>query len=77
MILKDINDKTNQNIQPSIADVSRDSVFLTNILPMLLMGVVIVVVIMMMNANAAGGNSKMANFGKSRAKMVVEVKNMT
>jgi len=74
--IKDINDKTNQNIQPSIADVSRDSVFLTNILPMLLMGVVIVVVIMMMNANAAGGNSKMANFGRSRAKMVVEVKNM-
>ena len=74
--IKDINDKTNQNIQPSIADVSRDSVFLTNILPMLLLGVVIVVVIMMMNANAAGGNSKMANFGKSRAKMVVEVKNM-
>ena len=74
--IKDINDKTNQNIQPGIADVRRDSVFLTNILPMLLMGVVIVVVIMMMNANAAGGNSKMANFGKSRAKMVVEVKNM-
>ena len=74
--IKDINDKTNQNIQPYIADVRRDSIFLTNILPMLLMGVVIVVVIMMMNANAAGGNSKMANFGKSRAKMVVEVKNM-
>ena len=74
--IKDINDKTNQNIQPGIADVRRDSVFLTNILPMLLMGVVIVVVIMMMNANAAGGNSKLANFGKSRAKMVVEVKNM-
>lgn len=74
--IKDINDKTNQNIQPAIADVRRDSVFLTNILPMLLMGVVIVGVIMMMNANAAGGNSKMANFGKSRAKMVVEVKNM-
>lgn len=74
--IKDINDKTNQNIQPYIADVRRDSIFLTNILPMLLMGVVIVIVIMMMNANAAGGNSKMANFGRSRAKMVVEVKNM-
>ena len=74
--IKDINDKTNQNIQPYIADVRRDSIFLTNILPMLLMGVVIVIVIMMMNANAAGGNSKVANFGKSRAKMVVEVKNM-
>ena len=74
--IKDINDKTNQNIQPYIADVRRDSIFLTNILPMLLMGVVIGIVILMMNANAAGGNSKMANFGKSRAKMVVEVKNM-
>ena len=36
---------------------------------MLLMGVVIVVVIMMMNANAGGGGGKMANFGKSRAKL--------
>ena len=74
--IKDINDKTHQNIQPYSADVRRDSIFLTNILSMLLMGVIIVIVIMMMNANAAGGNSKMANFGKSRAKMVVEVKNM-
>lgn len=59
-----------------IPDVSRDSIFLTTILPMLLLGVIVVVVLMMMNANASGGGGKMANFGKSRARMVVEIKNM-
>lgn len=43
---------------------------------MLLLGVVVVVVLMMMNANAGGGGGKMANFGKSRARMVIEIKNM-
>ncbi len=63
-------------IKPYVDDVSRDSVFLTTIVPMILLGIVVVVVIMMMNANANGGGGKMANFGKSRAKLVVEVKNM-
>ena len=66
----------NITIKPYVDDVSRDSVFLTTIVPMILLGVVVVVVIMMMNANANGGGGKMANFGKSRAKLVVEVKNM-
>ncbi len=59
-----------------VPDVDRDSIFLTTILPMLLLGVVVVVVLMMMNANAGGGAGKMANFGKSRARMVIEIKNM-
>ena len=63
----------NITIKPYVDDVSRDSVFLTTIVPMILLGIV---VIMMMNANANGGGGKMANFGKSRAKLVVEVKNM-
>ena len=66
----------NITIKPYVDDVSRDSVFLTTIVPMILLGIVVVVVIMMMNANANGGGGKMANFGKSRAKLVVEVKNM-
>ncbi len=57
----------------SVSDVSKPSVFFTTILPILLMGVVVIVVIMMMSANANGGG-KMANFGKSRAKMVVDIK---
>lgn len=66
----------NITIKPYVDDVSRDSVFLTTVVPMILLGIVVVVVIMMMNANANGGGGKMANFGKSRAKLVVEVKNM-
>ena len=74
--VKEVNESRGMNLQPIITDVSRDSIFLTTILPMLLLGVVVIVVLMMMNANAGGGSGKMANFGKSRAKLVVEVKNM-
>jgi cell division protease FtsH len=74
--VNEINESEGLNVQPYIPDVSRDSVFLTTILPMILLGVVVIVVLMMMNANAGGGSGKMANFGKSRAKLVVEVKNI-
>ena len=69
-------DNNKIKLKPYIPDVSRDSVFLTSVLPMILLGIVVVVVLMMMNANAGGGGGKMANFVKSRAKMVVEIKNM-
>lgn len=69
-------DNNKIKLKPYIPDVSRDSVFLTSVVPMILLGVVVVVVLIMMNANAGGGGGKMANFGKSRAKMVVEIKNM-
>ena len=69
-------DNNKIKLKPYIPDVSRDSVFLTSVLPMILLGIVVVVVLMMMNANAGGGGGKMVNFGKSRAKMVVEIKNM-
>lgn len=74
--VKEINETEGTNIQPYVPDVSRDSLFLTTILPMIFLGAIVIVVLMMMNANAGGGSGKMANFGKSRAKLVVEVKNM-
>lgn len=74
--VEQIKADNNITLKVHIPDVSRDSIFLTTILPMLLLGVVVVVVLMMMNANANGGGGKMANFGKSRARMVVEIKNM-
>lgn len=78
-VIEDVNE-ANQvngtNLKPDIPDVNRDSLFFTTILPMLVLAVVVIVVLMMMNANAGGGGAKMANFGKSRAKMVVEIKNM-
>ncbi len=74
--VEQIKKESNITLKPHIPDVDRDSIFLTTILPMLLLGVVVVVVLMMMNANAGGGGGKMANFGKSRARMVIEIKNM-
>ena len=74
--LEDYNTKAKNDINPTIKDVDRDSVFLTTILPMVFMGVIVLVVIMMMNASAGGGAGKMANFGKNKAKKVVDVKDM-
>ncbi len=70
------NKKAPKDINPTIKDVDRDSVFLTTILPMVFMGIIVLVVIMMMNFNAGGGAGKMANFGKNKAKKVVDVKGM-
>lgn len=54
-------------------DVQRDSVFLTTILPFIIVAAVIIFIFVFMNRQAAAGggsNSKMMNFGKSRAKMM-------
>lgn len=78
-VLEDLdayNKKAAKDIHPTIKDVDRDSVFLTTILPMVFMGIIVLVVIMMMNASAGGGAGKMANFGKNKAKRVVDVKGM-
>ncbi len=56
-----------------LTDVQRDSFFLTTILPFLIALVVIIVFFTMMNNQASGGsNSKVLNFGKSRAKMMTD-----
>ena len=47
--------------------VERENVFLTTALPVLLICVVFMVLFAMMSRQAAGGNTKMMNFGKSRA----------
>ena len=53
-----------------VSDVQRDSIFLTTVLPILLMGVMILFFMAMMNRQAGGGNSRMMNFGKSRARVI-------
>ena len=57
-------------VEVSVRNVERDSVFLTTILPILLTGVVVVFMMAMMNRQSGGGNAKMMNFGKSRARMI-------
>ncbi len=58
--------------EPIVEDIQRDSWFTTYMIPILLMLVLCAFFFMMMNAQSnanSGGNSKMMNFGKSRAKM--------
>ena len=52
-------------------DVEQTSIFMTSILPTLIMAVVVIFLFMMMNRQAGGGNNKMMNFGKSRATMIM------
>lgn len=69
--IKDMNEQDMSNY--FVTDVQRDSFFLTAILPVLLGVVVIIVFFTFMNNQASGGgNSKVMNFGKSRAKMVID-----
>ena len=76
MFVTDVNDimeiAESMDINYSIGDVERDSVFLTTILPVILVAGVILIFMFMMNSQAAsgGGGSKMMNFGKSRAKLM-------
>ena len=61
--------REHESIDVEIEDVERSSVWIS-ILPSLLIGVVLVFVFTMLNRQAGGGNSKMMNFGKSRARMI-------
>ena len=62
---------------PMINDVPRESWFLTTLVPLLIVLGVGVFLFMMVNAqNAGANNSKMMNFGKSRAKMTLGDKTM-
>ncbi len=57
-------------LDPVVNDVPREGWVLTTLVPMLIVLVVGVFLFMMINAqNAGGGNSKMMNFGKSRARL--------
>ncbi len=63
---------------PLVKDVPRESWILTTLVPLIVVLGVGVVMFMMMNAqNASSGNSKMMNFGKSRARVSLGDKCMT
>ena len=74
------NKKTETDIAYSYPDVARENVFLTTVLPIILVGVALVFVFILITRVSSGGgaNSKMMNFGKSRAKLMGdEVKKVT
>ena len=63
---------------PVVNDIERENWFLTYMLPMMVVLAVGIFLFMMMNAQqAGGGNGKMMNFGKSRAKMSMGDKSVT
>ncbi|MGN1187229.1 MAG: ATP-dependent metallopeptidase FtsH/Yme1/Tma family protein, partial [Lachnospiraceae bacterium] len=75
----DVNEVTqlavasDSNIRLVVNDVVRESIFLTTILPFLLIAAVMVMITLIISRQAAGAggsaNTKMMNFGKSRARM--------
>ena len=67
------NDRNSKaQVEYSIGDVERESIFLTTILPFIIVAAVIIFLFVFMNRQAAGGggNAKMMNFGKSRARLM-------
>lgn len=56
-------------LDPDVKKVQEESWFLTSVFPVLLAIIVMVFFFVMMNSQSSGGNSKMMNFGKSRAKL--------
>ncbi len=57
-------------MEPQVRDVKTQSVFLTTILPYLLILVILFIFMSSMSMQSGGNNSKMMNFGRSRARMV-------
>ena len=64
------------DVKPTVTDVAGDNSLMISIIQVLLMAGVVIVIIMVMNGSANAGNAKMANFGKSRARLVLDVKNI-
>ncbi len=70
--VREIETMTEQaGLIPIVYNVPQENVFLTTILPVLLTGGLILFLFVFMNRqmSGGGGNSKMMNFGKSRARM--------
>ncbi|MCI5994513.1 MAG: ATP-dependent zinc metalloprotease FtsH [Blautia sp.] len=60
-----------EDIPSYMYDIEKESVFMTTVLPMLLMAVMFILLFAFMNRQANGGNNKMMNFGKSRATVIM------
>lgn len=72
-VISDI-DEIDTDVKPTVTDVAGDNSLMISIIQVLLMAGVVIVIIMVMNGSANAGNAKMANFGKSRARLVLVLK---
>ena len=78
--VSDVNDiqsmLTKKNISYDLRDVSRQSVWITTVLPIgISLFAIIFLFAMMTRQGGGGGNAKMMNFGKSRAKLMTNDQN--
>ena len=62
------------SIQSVVLEAEHDNWFTTNLLPLLICVVLMVFLMTLMSGGVGGSNSKMMNFGKSRAKMSTDGK---
>lgn len=74
LYVNDVNEvekelRTEYQLDPKVEAVPEDNWFLTSVLPILIMVAVFAFFFVMMNAQNAGGDPRMAQFGRSRAKM--------
>ncbi len=63
------DDARARNVEPEVRDVKTQNVFLTTILPYLLIIVIFFLFMSSMSVQSGGNNSRMMNFGRSRARM--------
>ena len=74
LYVNDVNEvekelRTEYQLDPKVEAVPEDNWFLTSVLPILIMVALFAFFFVMMNAQNAGGDPRMAQFGRSRAKM--------
>ena len=78
MYVTDVNEIENYLLEKKVDTVvlkaEEDSWFTTNVLPLLICVVVMIVLMSVMTGGTGGANSKMMNFGKSRARMSTDSK---
>lgn len=62
-----------RGVEPEVTDIPRESWFFNYMFPILVVGILAIFILAMMNAQSAGGssNSKMMNFGRSRARLII------
>lgn len=71
-VVTEYNSKNDQRVELDTKDITKESVFLTTVLPFILVAVSIIVVFVLLGRSSGGGgaNAKMMNFGKSRARLM-------
>lgn len=79
MYITDVNEMEqyilSKGVTPYVAAAEEDSWFMTNVMPLLICVVLMMFLMSVMTGGGAGSaNSKMMNFGRSRAKMTTESK---